>query len=132
MAGQKKHPIGTGESGHSGHGRSQSGSGNWGGGVAVKGATEQIASDGIGHGKGYQTSAHTDTHHHNGEAVGHPKDHGVFDYRTTLHSEKSGMNPVPDHGKAAHHPSMSGEHHKFPNNKSGSGFGHAVSNMKGP
>ena len=133
--GQKKHPIipgGAYQKGHpGGSGRGQSGSGNWGGGVAVKGASNQLASDGPS-GKGYQTSAHTDTHHFGGEAVGHLSDIQPMHYSNTLHGEgNSEIHTDGQYGKAAHHPHMASDAHKFPMNQSGSGFGHTRSQMKG-
>ncbi len=127
MAGQKKHPIGTGDEGHTGgHGRAQGGQGNWGGGVAASNRPAVFP------GKGYQTSAHSDTYHHHGEAVGHLTDVKPMHYSTTLHGEgNSEIHTDGVYGKAAHHGSM-GEAHKFANSKSGHGFGHSVSNMKGP
>jgi|SRR5580658_1662804 hypothetical protein len=135
MAGQKKHPIGTGQSGHSGNGKAQSGAGNWGGGVAVSNQSGPIVGDGIGHGKGYQTSAHSDNYHHGGEAVGHITDIKPMHYSSTLHGEgNSEIHTDGSYGRAAHHKntSMGGAAHTFPNNKSGMGYGHSASQMKGP
>jgi hypothetical protein len=136
MAGQKKHPIGTGQSGHSGHGKAQSGSGNWGGGVAVSNQANPIVGNGVkGNGKGYQTSAHSDSYHHGGEAVGHITDIQPMHYSSTLHGEgNSEIHTDGQYGRAAHHKntSMGGTPHRFANNKSGSGFGHSASQMKGP
>ena len=130
MPGQKKHPIGTGQSGHSGNGKSMSGEGNWGGHVAVSNRPAVI-----NQGKNYQTDAHSDNYHHNGEAVGHITDIQPMHYSSTLHGEgNSEIHTDGQYGRAAHHKntSMGGTPHRFANNKSGSGFGHSASQMKGP
>lgn len=134
-----KHPIGIKESdAHGGHGRGQGGAGNWGGGVAESNQKNPV----IGHktsgkGKGYNTEAHTMTHHGNdGEAAGHKDDLKPNSYTGKLHGE--GMS-IPHNGdgagspRAEHHTAPSREPHKFsrPPTKEAHGFGYSQSNKKG-
>lgn len=109
-----------------------------------------IVADGAGHGgskaKGYQTDAHSDAHHHNGEAVGRKEDNRPFNWESPLYaegkknfiSEDHGQTFIKDHGhgtpnKAAHHPRMSDEPHRFsrPPLTEAHGYGHSASNRMG-
>lgn len=123
--------IGTGQKGHSGgHGKGQSGQENWGGGVAKKGASYQLANDGPKGGCGYQKDAHSSNYHCNGEAVGHLTDNQPMHYSNKLHGEGNSEIHTSGSYTQGHH-SM-GVAHTFPNNKSENGFGHSAAQMKGP
>ena len=137
--GYKGHKIGTGDEGHSGgHGRGQGGAGNWGGGVATSNqANPVIGHNSSGKGKGYNTEAHSDSHHGmGGEAVGSKADNGPMSYDGKLHMEGHEL-PHKGHGakqaRAAHHPAPSGEHHHFkhPAMQNAHGFGHGAGQRKG-
>jgi hypothetical protein len=119
-----------------------------------------VVADGIGHGRGYQTDAHTTKHHgRSGEAVGHKDDFRPMDYKSELYSEgrptsPSGTGPTfvdkHDHDvtkgthvtahpmglstKADHHPPVLGATHKFSYMNAGSahGYGHGPSQCDGP
>lgn len=102
-----------------------------------------------GHGsakRGYQTDAHSEAHHHHGEAVGKKEDNKPFNWESPLHAEgkknfigkdsghtfleaKSG----PNSNKAEHHPRMSDEPHRFsrPPLKDAHGYGHSATNRMG-
>lgn len=98
-----------------------------------------------GKGAGYQTSAHTETHHgKSGQAMGHRDDIKPMKYDTPTHME--GRGSLDSHGgpnftarmsssanKAAHHP-RAGEAHSFPSNNGSSshGWGHSSAQRKGP
>ncbi len=134
--GYKGKSIGISESdAHGGHGRGQSGQGNWGGHVAKENPGKPVIGHAMTKGKGYNTEAHTDAHHGaSGEAVGMKGDNKPFNYEAPLHGEGKSM---PHNGegahspRAAHHHAPSGEAHRFPMNSSGQGFGHSMAQRKG-
>jgi len=87
-----------------------------------------------GKGEGYQTDAHTGSHHGpNGQAVGSVDDHKPMRWKSPLHTENvAGMPKEGSHGKAMHHTQPQGDAHRFKTSNSGHGYGHSVSQMKGP
>jgi hypothetical protein len=105
--------------------------------------------EGAGHGKrgkGYNTEAHTETHHGtSGQAMGHKDDIKPMCYDTATHSE--GRGALDGHGgpskimghnhgttnKAEHHPRMSNEAHKFkqPMTDGAHGYGHSGGQRQG-
>lgn len=114
---------------------------------ATKHAPSAIARDGVegkgSPGRGYQTDAHSGSHHgKSGEAVGHKNDFHM-DYGETLYGEGRGYAPEgknPGHimestnskaTKAAHHPEVTGPTHKFPQMKGGDGFGYGSGQRNG-
>jgi hypothetical protein len=119
MAYYNGHKIGTGESGHSGNGKSMSGKGNWGGGVAKQNPGGAV----VGHtpsgkGKGYNTDAHSGNYHGpNAEAVGSVNDHKPMKWDSPLHMEGKGLLPHNGEGakssRAMHHSAPSREGHRF-------------------
>lgn len=93
---------------------------------------EAVVGDGP-NGRGYQKDAHSGSYHNHGEAVGHLTDNKPMHYSNKLHGEgNSEIHTDGQYGKAAHHPSMTSDAHRFPNNKSGHGFRHSPAQMKGP
>lgn len=102
-----------------------------------------------GHGsakRSYQTDAHSTSHHHHGEAVGSKDDNRPFKWDSPLYAEgkKNYMSEdrgqtfekSHDHGtpnKAAHHPRMSEEPHRFsrPPLTDAHGYGHSATERKG-
>lgn len=109
-----------------------------------------VVRDGVeGHGskkRGYQTDAHTEAHHNHGEAVGNKGDNKPFNWESPLYAEgkgnfngeDKGQTFIKDHNhgtpnKAAHHPRMSDEPHRFskPPMTEAHGYGHSATNRKG-
>jgi hypothetical protein len=151
---QTKHPLGYGSSGydsqaHMGKGKAQKllwpAVGEHPN-KATPGARQAVMSHAGagGRGKGYNTEAHTTTHHgKSGEAAGHRDDLRPMKYDGALQSEGRGDLPSGgpamvmkhNHGtsnKAEHHP-RSGEPHRFdrPPATEAHGFGYSSAQRKG-